>query len=795
MPLQKHEQEFIDYLENLKAHHAHTESGGESFMLKAIRAKPKPKKPKAKKKKQSRVRGTTVHYKSGKVGLRRESEREVEVNVEEQKKERSNQGRQPEPDRGVRAGADSGFAAYEKDRIAVAREEYTQQAKSDHVPPGVARHLMLHQHDGVNLALEAFDRDERGFLLCDGAGVGKTRQALALATILAEREHDDVLIVTENERIFDTAFMRDAEAMGITANVEFIRQVPKHRTGLKAPHRKGKIYVTTYANLKNMAHAGWKHVIFDECHKLMNSDTIQSQAGARAMKKAKTITLASATPMDKGQHIHYICDAFGLDFDAVMARLDFQLERVSNRGGKEIYAWKPRDTVKKCAECITTFMDDITAKGLMVKREVRLDNVEYAGRMVTLSEKEMARYEKEYAAYEEELEAAEGYHKGITKASGLMRLRRLLEESKVDAAKTAILQELKAGRKVVLFATRVNTSEMRVAGTSEGTLEQLSTWLKEQKIPFSSVYGSNPNANDEIDRFQNGNSRVFLTTPESGGAGLDLDDQTGKHPRTLINLTPPFSAMRMLQQLGRIARLKTKSMARSIFLYTNTDIDDWNRAIIEDKLDVVKAAVAGEYKNLSLAATEYMTEDEIVREFAKGRKSSDGTVRVAASPHAGKAAPINLPKVTPKPVATMKPVNIPYHKKEVAKQLARSLAKRLGVPAGDLLTWNPELKKWFVHSRYADKFVETLNKLKKAVEDQKLGLVFVFKSKEAKTDFMKEGKSKGKRPAGVSDEDIAEGTKVEAEHTTDPEVARKIALDHLTEDKAYYRKLRKIHKD
>jgi hypothetical protein len=38
------------------------------------------------------------------------------------------------------------------------------------------------------------------------------------------------------------------------------------------------------------------------------------------------------------------------------------------------------------------------------------------------------------------------------------------------------------------------------------------------------------------------------------------------------------------------------------------------------------------------------------------------------------------------------------------------------------------------------------------------------------------------------------GIKVEQEHTTNPEIAREIALDHLWEDPKYYTKLTKMEK-
>lgn len=49
------------------------------------------------------------------------------------------------------------------------------------------------------------------------------------------------------------------------------------------------------------------------------------------------------------------------------------------------------------------------------------------------------------------------------------------------------------------------------------------------------------------------------------------------------------------------------------------------------------------------------------------------------------------------------------------------------------------------------------------------------------------------KPSDVDPEELAKGIKVELEHTTDKEIAKEIALDHLAEDPKYYSKLATIH--
>jgi len=56
------------------------------------------------------------------------------------------------------------------------------------------------------------------------------------------------------------------------------------------------------------------------------------------------------------------------------------------------------------------------------------------------------------------------------------------------------------------------------------------------------------------------------------------------------------------------------------------------------------------------------------------------------------------------------------------------------------------------------------------------------------------GLSEGKKPENLDQRALAEGIKVEMEHTDDSKVAQEIAMDHLTEDPEYYKKLMQVEK-
>lgn len=64
----------------------------------------------------------------------------------------------------------------------------------------------------------------------------------------------------------------------------------------------------------------------------------------------------------------------------------------------------------------------------------------------------------------------------------------------------------------------------------------------------------------------------------------------------------------------------------------------------------------------------------------------------------------------------------------------------------------------------------------------------------AKADQLHGGRADKKRPEDFDADALEEGTQHELEHTTDREIAREIAMDHLSEDPSYYKKLRKLEK-
>lgn len=127
----------------------------------------------------------------------------------------------------------------------------------------------------------------------------------------------------------------------------------------------------------------------------------------------------------------------------------------------------------------------------------------------------------------------------------------------------------------------------------------------------------------------------------------------------------------------------------------------------------------------------------------------------------------------------------------------------------DMPTFKPKKKKY----KKDEEFITDLKKPFKSKKQrrflyanpEKVGGKEALKEWESKTpkNIPESVKKKDKIPGGLADQKkpsdfdkkkLKQGIKVESEHTSDKEIASEIAMDHLTEDKNYYKKLRTIEK-
>jgi superfamily II DNA or RNA helicase len=508
-------------------------------------------------------------------------------------------------------------AESKNEKIIISRQEVTPEPDRSRISEGITQHLEDHQIQGVGAAINAMESGG-GFILADGTGVGKTREELAVAKYYSAKG-SKVIIITKSEVIkpnwqkkkYSSSFLNDSDAMGIEVNLT---------RGKEDKFDDGKIYLSTYENLKNIRnHIDMDTIIiFDEAHALKNRTSIRSKEGTAIANRAKAVLYATATPADKPTHLDYMSRAGvfeGKRYEQQYRDLGLTTKSVHIGGGRTIETWiiNPQIGAKEVFKRISGLFNRLSAKGQMIKREISMAgmNVNFT-RIVLPAEAQQVMADIENTKFSD--------NDGLDKALKLMHQRRQQEPFKIQATVEMAKKDLAEGRQVVIFASRVNKSEVKgkysdtLIAESEGTLKQLKDeliriGLKETDI--AELHGAAKEKPDQaMKAFQAGDKKVMIATMESGGTGVNLDDTIGDKPRSMIIMTAPFGAMDNVQAVGRVLRLKTKSKPQIRYIFANTEVDRWNSAIIGAKMKMLHATISGEVEKLDISELETEATEE-----------------------------------------------------------------------------------------------------------------------------------------------------------------------------------------
>lgn len=554
---------------------------------------------------------------------------------EETGKDKQDGGQQAEPERGggerlpdgpghddggLPGGGDRGRDSTGAQTLVTARAGFTKPADPSLVPESVREHLRQHQQEGVALAIDGMEK-EGGFLLADGTGAGKSREVLGVAKHFADKGKA-VLIVSKNEAIgkpnwkkpvITGSFADDSKAMGI----------PLTPTSGGDELQPGQVYISGYSKIQDIAGKVSKDtvLILDEAHAAKNPTSTRAMATIEAARKAHAVMYATATPADNPHNLNYLLRAgiFDKGEKETYTKLGMMPHEVvvkdPNGGRKTVTEWTINPAVGE-AEVLrrmSVMFDDLTDKGLMVKREISMKGVKVNFHRIQLPQEAHDVMEK----IESELGGLEGAS-GLMKARILMHQRRQQETYKIPHVVEQAKKDLDAGKQVVIFASRVNESTVNKTvkewngesyekvkvpiHSSEGTAKLLREALEKEGVKdiVELHGGSELKAPAAMEQFQSGKAKVVIATIESGGTGINLDDRTGNAPRSMIVMTAPFSGNDNVQAAGRIHRLTTKSPSEIHYMFGDTAVDDWNAGIIGSKMETLHAAVEGELKRLKV---------------------------------------------------------------------------------------------------------------------------------------------------------------------------------------------------
>lgn len=445
--------------------------------------------------------------------------------------------------------------------------------------------LMKVQREGASMIYNAYLRGRKGVLLADTAGLGKTRTALAAARMVAdhvakqvssltgeELKPGKIIYITESRELIDSA-AGGAKAQLVAGNI------PSDRVYFKTydDYSKGKI---------NFEDADV--IIFDEAQNLKNPESER----ARLSKIGNAFHIyVTATPADKIRAVRYF------------------LPRITGRPTREVE--NSLEIAKDKPEVIASYLELAGENFAYIRREpvrglppANLVEVNLPEALVeNLAQIEAFHQEKLDSLSERMLSGAITEDQANNERLGILAdrkrsLERYLEMNKTEEVYTRTKEALDSGRQVLIFGEAVNPTSFPELGVNEpvaSALEMLKARFEAEGIGVSVIYGEGGEAMvADINDFQKGKKTVALATPNKAGAGLNLDDQTGERPRTVINMTINEAADKDEQMRSRAGgRLSSKSDVEYLEIYAPQSATDRARKELREKKQKILRVTQG----------------------------------------------------------------------------------------------------------------------------------------------------------------------------------------------------------
>jgi hypothetical protein len=533
------------------------------------------------------------------------------------------------------------------------------------------------QVDGANAVIESMDRFNVA-LNGDGAGVGKTRQIIAVAEHYA-KQGKPVVIVTENAAIgkpwegrktpiLGGSMAKDSEAMGVTLNL---------LTETDKPADNGSISITTYNRVTTQNIPTGAIVIFDESQNLANTfgampdERAGTELGQWQIKfrdifgRAERTAFYSATPADKPHQLAYLYKVLGFNSpeeylsNAVQNGTVIKTRRFGSIEQKyyDVPSGKNRKaTLYKWVNGIMTEAGNI---GRFIKREISYEGTDVQFHDVKGTDLEKNPWAKPFLDALAQMASfqAQGYLLLAPNSYVLYGA----ELTKIGDAVRIAKRELDAGRKIVIYFSRINDLKIRGRMSTmgmDGRMELgepvdlgiipspvvlLRDELKKEGIKFTELHGKSGTTSQKAQKEFAGPTNVLLASVESGGTGINLDDTTGNEPRTEIFMFSPYRGISTIQAMGRIWRASTiqddNKPNRFVFA-TASDIDaDASRsAVLAKKLQLMNASLGGTaVSRLPMSKTSYDPSQLVGIELPE-----EGVESAAMAERTGVLMPVNI---------------------------------------------------------------------------------------------------------------------------------------------------------
>lgn len=484
--------------------------------------------------------------------------------------------------------------------------ESSSNAVVEIVTEGQYKGIDEHQRYGVNAILTSFKRGVDGFMLADGPGVGKSLQLIVAALEGYKMTGKKSLIVTENRAIIEKNFKAD---------------------GIRLLEMKGGfpfIDFATYSDVRTGKVKGeYGFALFDEAHNMKNRLSQQSMESANI--KSDFRAYSTATPADKPTHLHYwMPDLLGISDVELGEILGYEIVYTQFKNEKTPRVeWKYTTNVADYIQKLIAVRNKLIEDGKMLRRNYPFygqitEAVMPVPQNVIDIQNKIDDYYKRKARWKE-MDMRQKKFSASEIANEVRKInetkvgyqQRALEPLKLPYIASVVQTELEAGRKVVIMFNGASDEVSITLGRDEtvefeNAITQMRERLQNMKVPFATMTGAKTDNNAEAaEKFRTDKIKVAMGTFQSMSTGIDLDDQVGNSPVTLIMASYPSSAQIFEQALFRVSRRNTASPAKVITVFTNAPVDVNNKKRFEAKAQVMNAINEGTAQTENLTKSSF----------------------------------------------------------------------------------------------------------------------------------------------------------------------------------------------
>jgi hypothetical protein len=446
------------------------------------------------------------------------------------------------------------------------------------------------------------------------------------------------------------------EAFDIPTILRGTQEKPIDKDSLSPDH----MLVTTHEHLEDLLPFMDENtiLIIDEHQELRNVHKAKQKGkgesrilkALEASMKAGRVIFASGSPIETPdqlfslQRLGVMDNIPGKSLDEKKANLMTALGMTKvYRAGKTKYTWElaPEYTQEQADEMLDRLIADLAAHGYLSSRSLSLEGVKVNRVDVTLPEEA-----KERVRFIEEQTGLENLT-GRMMSSMILEQRRAVEEFKIDLALDNAEKDIDSGRKVVFVVNSVNESDIQNVVTRENILSVSATAdivrtklnainerrVKEGKNPivFAEYHGESDTNATALDSFNKQNAQLLITTTSKGGVGIEMDDKVGDSPRSMYIITPPLSAIEIVQVIYRIFRLDTASDVAVKLYIGDTQADQWALDRLSRRLRNLETVMGAGFSALDVNSTPILSRQaQAAQELSPFQKLQNKIIDLAA---------------------------------------------------------------------------------------------------------------------------------------------------------------------